>query len=265
MTTPNPSRQKAARRELDRVFENDANTWAIHYACESLFNRTDDSSPRITAIAVRNLRSGQCNSFSLHHTAEIRGLTKEEIPTNYGEIELQMLTEYFEWLRNNQGVNYLHWNMRNAIYGFQAIEHRFRVLSGNAEMPYTVADNIKTNLASLLINIYGSRYTDDPRMTTILPKNNIRLPGFLNGPEEVSAFHNQNLIAVHTSCVRKVEAICTIANLAHDRTLKTNTTWWQMHGYRTTVVARWILNHPWLSALGTIATIVSAIAAAICN
>ena len=76
MTTPSPNHQKAARRELDRVFENDANTWAIHYACESLFNRADDSSPRITAIAVRNLRSGQCHSFSLHHTAEVRGIPK---------------------------------------------------------------------------------------------------------------------------------------------------------------------------------------------
>ena len=66
-----------------------------------------------------------------------------------------MLTEYFELLRNNQGVNYLRWNMRNTAYGFQAIEHRFRVLSKNAEILHTVSDSRKANLARLLINIYG--------------------------------------------------------------------------------------------------------------
>jgi hypothetical protein len=34
-------------------------------------------------------------------------------------------------------MKYVHWNMRDVNYGFQAIEHRFRVLGGE---PYIVED-----------------------------------------------------------------------------------------------------------------------------
>ena len=42
-------------------------------------------------------------------------------------VEYTLLTAFFGHLGSHRGMKYLHWNMRDVNYGFQAIEHRFRV------------------------------------------------------------------------------------------------------------------------------------------
>jgi hypothetical protein len=68
-------------------------------------------------------------------------------------------------------MRYLHWNMRDANYGFAAIEHRYRVLGGS---PIIIDDDKKTDLARLLIDIYGVGYTGHPRLETLLAQNSIK-------------------------------------------------------------------------------------------
>lgn len=72
-----------------------------------------------------------------------------------------MLQEFFEHARGNQGMKYLHWNMRDINYGFAAVEHRFRVLGGE---PFVIADDRKIDLARLLIDIFRVGYAGHPRL-----------------------------------------------------------------------------------------------------
>jgi len=59
----NPKRQNSTLKVLDKLFEDAANVWVIHYSCESFYNRTEGRSPRITSIALRKLDTAQSISF----------------------------------------------------------------------------------------------------------------------------------------------------------------------------------------------------------
>lgn len=202
--------------------------WVTHYSCESFYDRTDGRSPRITSIAVRKLESGQTVSFSIHQIAELDGIDLAGITEHYDSLERKMLDAFFVHVGGHRGMKYLHWNMRDINYGFAAIEHRYRVLGGNPE--FIIPDQNKFDLARLLIDIYGVKYTGHPRLTTILEKNKIQPRDFLNGSSEAEAFEQGNYVGLHQSTLRKVDMIANLAGRAQDRSLKTNTTWWQMHG-----------------------------------
>ncbi|MDX6752236.1 hypothetical protein SH611_20715 [Geminicoccaceae bacterium 1502E] len=237
MAAPNPARQRASLATLDGLFRDSANVWIIHYSCESFYERPDGSSPRITSIALRKLDSAQTVSFSIHQVAERRKIPSAQIDQHYDELEKEMLIALFAHIGSHRGMKYLHWNMRDANYGFQAIEHRFQVLGGD---PYVVDDAQKFDLSRLLIDIYGVGYIDHPRMEKLLEKNDIAPRDFLTGKQEAKAFENRDFVALHQSTLRKVDVIANIAGRAHDRNLKTYTTWWEMRGGHARAVLFWM-------------------------
>ena len=257
MTTPNPKRQKDSRKALDELFSKAESVTVIHYSCESFYDRKEGRSPRITSIALRKLDSAQTTSFSIHQTAETNGIRLDGIEEYYDDLEKDMLSRFFSYLSRFQGMRYIHWNMRDANYGFQAIEHRFRVLCGKDKdaAPYVVDDASKIDLSRLIQDIYGSDYIEHPRMERLLQKNGIAPPDFLPGKEEALAFENRNFAALHLSTLRKVDVIANIAALAHDRNLKTNTTWWGMHGGRVVTFVKWIIENPVYAFVGVVISI----------
>ena len=217
MAAPDTERQKDARNRLDTLFDNAFNVFVVHYSCESLHDRSDGRSPRITSIAVRNLENAQTESFSIHKIAEIRGVPFTEISEYYNCLEKEMLRDFYHYLAKFQQMQYMHWNMRDSSYGFQAIEHRFRVLGGKAEEIFTVDDKNKTDLSRLLIDIYGLDYVGHPRLESLLEKNGISRRDFLPGADEPKAFEEKNFVRLHQSTLRKVDVIANIAGRAHDR------------------------------------------------
>ena len=253
MTAPNPTKQKKARAKLASVFADASNTWVIHYSCESFYDRPNGASPRITSIAVRRLDSGQTLSFSIHQVAEQRGVAFDQIEAHYDDLERQMLDAFYGHVGGHRGMRYLHWNMRDINYGFAAIEHQFRVLHGD---PVVVDDDRKIDLARVLIDIYGVAYIGHPRLENLLAKNSIRPRDFLTGPQEAEAFENRNFVGLHQSTLRKVDVIANIAERAHERHLKTNTSWWSMHGGRLRSVSNWILENKTIAFIASVASII---------
>ncbi|NKM69412.1 hypothetical protein [Rhizobium laguerreae] len=229
MSAPDPRKQKASKAIVSRLFEDATNVWVIHYSCESFYDRTDGRSPRITSIAIRKLDSGQTVSFSIHQVAELEGIELTGIAAHYDALERKMLDAFFAHVGSHRGMKYLHWNMRDINYGFAAIEHRHRALSGT---PFVIPDDNKFDLARLLIDIYGVGYTGHPRLTTLLEKNKIQPRDFLNGASEAEAFEQGNYVGLHQSTLRKVDILANIAGRVDDGSLKTNTSWWEMHGGR---------------------------------
>ena len=270
MTAANPRRQKSARSVLDNIFAAASNVWVIHYSCESFYDPPEGRSPRITSIALRKLVSAQTVSFSIHKVAEIKvaeikGIPLSDISDHYDCLEKEMLYDFYSHLMNFQQMKFLHWNMRDSNYGFQAIEHRFRVLGGSKDNLYAVDDKDKTDLARLLIDIYGLSYIGHPRLEKILDKNTISRLDFLTGAEEAKAFECQEFVALHRSTLRKVDVVANIAGRAHDRSLKTNTGWWDMHGGRVTGVYNWITENPKWGFGGAILTAVAVVLAYSCQ
>jgi hypothetical protein len=250
---PEPDQAEIAQAKLDQVFADAANTWIIHYSCESFYDRPNGASPRITSIAVRRLDSGQTLSFSIHQVAEERGVPFDQIEAHhYDDLERQMLDAYFQHVGSHRGMKYVHWNMRDINYGFAAIEHRYRVLKGT---PIAVEDDKKIDLARLLIDIYGVGYIGHPRLEKLLARNSIKPRDFLTGPQEAEAFEKRNFVGLHQSTLRKVDVIANVAERAHTRQLKTNTGWWEMHGGRLRSVTTWIVENKTIAFIASVASV----------
>jgi hypothetical protein len=200
MRGPNPKRQRTGWATLDKVFDDAANVWVIHYSCESFYDRPNGQSPRITSIAVRKLDSAQTRSYSIHQVAERQKVPFSEIEAHYDTLERQMLDAFYDHLRSFQGTSYLHWNMRDINYGFAAIEHRYRVLGGE---PFILEDARKIDLSRLLIEIYGLGYIGHPRLENLLVMNSILPLNFLTGGQEAAAFEERNFVGLHQSTLKK--------------------------------------------------------------
>lgn len=233
-------RRKETIQRMDRLLEHDDITLVIHYSCESFYDRADGRTPRITSIAVRNLRSGQTESFSIHQIAEEQGIDLGDITDHYNEIETQMLDRYFEFVEANQNCSWVHWNMRDVNYGFAAIEHRYRVLGGQ---PIPIAEKRKFDLSSALVDIYGVAYIGHPRLLSIIGKNRISDRDLLSGAEEAVAFENKDFVRLHQSTLRKVYALADLFERCSSSDLKTNSSWIKQHGLTPSVLAELVKEH----------------------
>ena len=214
MTTPSPRRQRDALKALDDLFTNAESRLSSITPVRAFTTAKEGVHRVLLQSPLRKLFSAQTTSFSIHQTAESNGVPLDDIEGHYDNLERDMLDRFFSHLSGFQGMKYLHWNMRDANYGFQAIEHRFRVLCGNDTSLYVVDDKYKVDLARLLHDIYGSHYIEHPRMEKLVRKNGIALLDFLPGYGEAKAFEDRHFAALHLSTLRKVDVIANIDSLA---------------------------------------------------
>ncbi|HNL14905.1 MAG TPA: hypothetical protein PKL28_17530, partial [Rhodocyclaceae bacterium] len=63
-------RRKDVWAKIEALQDQASTTLVVHYSCESFYDKTDGKTPRVTSLAVRNLASGQTDSFSIHQIAE---------------------------------------------------------------------------------------------------------------------------------------------------------------------------------------------------
>lgn len=226
MAAPHPERQRAARARLRLLYAHPSTVFVVHYACQSFAQPQQQGSPRIAAIAVRNLDSGQTTSFSIHQELELCRLPAWESPARLDELEGAMLARYFTFLRENKGMRFVHWNMRDMKFGFAALEHRFAVLGGE---PHTLADHQLFDLAILMAEVFGSKYAPRPHLWHLAKRNQLSLTGFLDGKDEPAMFNRGEYKAVHQSTLCKVAIIADVASRTESRTLKTNANWWVLN------------------------------------
>lgn len=155
-----------------------------------------------------------------------------------------MLDEFYAHVGAHRGDTFLHWNMRDINFGFAAIEHRYRVLGGEPEV---IDDGRKVDLSRIIISIYGVGYIGHPRIEKLMDKNNITPLDFMTGAQEAAAFDVGNYVGLHQSTLRKVDIFANFAARAIDRTLKTNTTKWQMHGGTLYSAVNWVAENKLVS------------------
>ena len=120
-------RCNGSQEKLVEICENKYRVLVIHYSCESFYDRGEVESPRVTSIAVRNLATAQTKSFSitslLNSTGKFRQRNRRSL-RSVGEKDARRVLRLCE---KHEGYIWLHWNMRDAKYGFEALEHRFKV------------------------------------------------------------------------------------------------------------------------------------------
>jgi hypothetical protein len=236
---------RKAKKILEDLYDNPNHVLIIHYSCESFYDIKEGRTPRITSIAVRYLRSAQTKSFSIHKVAEIKNRSLDEIENHYDNLEKQMLSEYFEFLKEHKDYKWVHWNMRDINYGFEALENRFIVLGGQ---PFQLLDDNKIDMARVLIEKYGVQYIGHPRLVKLLEKNDISDKNLLTGDEEAKAFDNKEYVKLHQSTLRKVDVIDSILKRAVEGDLKINASLRQIYGLTPQGIYELIKDH-WLWSL----------------
>jgi hypothetical protein len=205
---------------FDNVKKHPDRYYIIHYSSQSLFDAESGAfSPRITSIVVRHYATGQTVSFSTHTVAEYLRVGLEEIESRYDHIERELLTQFYDFARDRREKYWVHWNMRNVTFGFEHLEHRYRVLS-NKEPP-SIPVEVRLNLNDILKDRYGSDYVGDPRMASLMELNGARVQGFLSGKEEAEAFKAKDFIRMNTSTIAKVGFFSHVISSAIQGKLKT--------------------------------------------
>jgi hypothetical protein len=248
---PYPDQQRHAASRLKAAFSNPAHARVVHYSCESFDDRSDGRSPRITSLAVRRLDSSDTESFSIHRVAEREGVPLDGIEARYDDLERTMLDEFFAYVRSAGEVTYLHWNMRDANYGFAAIEHRYAVLGGT---PERIPEQRRLDLSPLFKDLYGSEYIGHPRLPKLAERNGITMLRGISGAEEAKAFERKDYVALHQSTLRKVDILHSLAERAYRGTLKTNASWWTVHGGNVRGAWMWVVeNKSWAFIIAAVA------------
>ena len=166
--------------------------YIIHYSSQSLFDTEAGAySPRITSVVVRHYQSGQTVSFATHTSAESLGVAWDDIEAKYDEIEKDLLTKFYHFARDRREKYWVHWNMRNVVFGFEHLEHRYRTLTG--QEPPSIPVEVRINLNDALKARYGEDYVSDPRMPTLMVLNGGPIQGVLTGKEESEVLQDQGL------------------------------------------------------------------------
>lgn len=193
----------------------------VHYSSQSLFDEVENAySPRITSIVVMFFETRQTANFSLHSIAEELDVQREKVEECYDRIELELLERFFQFSKSHFGKCWLHWNMRNTVFGFEHLEHRYRVLS--KKNPPTIPYDNRLNISDILKYKYGPDYAPDPRMLKLMELNGRRDPRFLTGAEEASAFKRMEFIRMNSSTISKVEFFRYVVDRASKGKLRTS-------------------------------------------
>lgn len=245
--------RKETLSSLNRIVSNSENLLIIHYSCESFFDIPDGRTPRITSIAVRYYAAGQTKSFSIHKVAEVEDISLQDIESNYDNLEKKMLGEFFEFVKHHQNCNWLHWNMRDINYGFEALANRYHVLDG---VPVTIDNSRKFDLARMLKQIYGPNYIGHRRFEKLVEKNGITDSSFMPGETEAMAFQAKAYVKLHQSTLRKVFALSTIVEYIINGDLKTDAKWYEIYGVTPQGMFNLINSTWWASLIYTIITLI---------
>jgi hypothetical protein len=193
--------------------------YIVHYSSQSLYDEgVDGLSPRITSIVIMHVSTRQTVSFSIHAVAEENGISREAVQERYDDIERALLERFYAFVRDRREKYWVHWNMRNLTFGFEHLEHRYRVLTHSD--PPNVPIEVRMNLNDALREKYGSDFAVHPRMLNLMLLNGERDKRFLEGPEEAEAFKNREFIRMNSSTISKVEFFRHIILLVHKGRLR---------------------------------------------
>ncbi|MCR2805946.1 hypothetical protein [Paenibacillus soyae] len=232
--------------KLNQLRNNRNKTLVIHYSCESFFN-IEGRTPRVTSICVKNRASGETKAFSIHLQAQFKKInlvnaTVQDIDL----LEKEMLSEFNLYVKKHNLYYWVHWNMRNASYGFEAIANRCRIVGGKT---FSIEDEHKYDLPDLLGKLFTYKFVEHKPSGQLLNMSNlntISTKDALTGLEEATAFSNNDYLKLHMSTMRKVEMIDRILTLLEQGTIKQKTKIRDIYGLSLLGVFEIVKNTPFM-------------------
>ena len=239
---------------ITEIMSNKQKYYIIHYSCQSLNDNNEGLSPRVTSIVIQHLETKQTISFSTHEVAEELSIEKRKIVENFDNIEATLLTRFFIFVERNAKDSYwIHWNMNSTVYGFEHLEHRYRLLT--KQEPYSIDVKKRLNLSSMVAHKYGPNFADDPKLLRLMELNGGRHRDFLTGDEEVTAFKSGDYVRMLKSTMCKVNFFNMVLYKMKNNKLRTKNRAWR---YKINK----LYEHPItqiISIIGVLVTVISVI------
>lgn len=213
--------ERAQGLELLKEILKDRNkSIVIHYSCES-FVTSHGNTPRVTSICIRYLGNAQTKSFSIHLQAQFEKKDFNNLSDkDYDELEQKMLSDFYDFAKKHRDFKWVHWNMRDSNYGFEAIANRYKILSGE---PFEIDEDRRYDFPRILSKIYTHDYEKnkpDGRLLNLANRNLITAIDALKGVDESAAFENKQYLQLHKSTLRKVDIIDSIIDRTDKGDLK---------------------------------------------
>lgn len=230
-----------ALQKLEAAFANPRRTFSIHYALQRLRRDASDTLPPVAAVALRNLATGEQTMFSMSSAAEAAGIDLRAAPgaDRMLHLEYALLFGFNDFLARHADCRFVHWYMRDARFGFEALGARYRfvaaqvmdglyggrntasaALFGYGRSLLDVAIEIerprRVDLASILRRIFGIYPV---QLRELAEANGLSLAELIDGKDEPAAFAHGKHARLAWSSATKARLIAELAELAQRGTL----------------------------------------------
>lgn len=241
--------RKVAVTNLKKVTEDSSKILFIHYS-ES--NTYDDDygniSPIITTIVIKSLDGQIDKQFAIHLEADKADISKDQIQDSYRELELRILKLYNDFVKRHLDCFWIHWDMKNIHFGFEAIKHRYEKIFENLDEYCEVPNHHKRNLAALIEGMYGEDFVlgnDKLKTLMLCNSNNILDTRYLTRAEESLQFESKHFDTIIRSVDCKVDFIKKATIKLRDRKLMVS----NKNHYALFID---VINHPYFTFSGWI-------------
>lgn len=183
----------------------------IHYATSSF---KDDDFPAIASISLMFYDNRERVQFSL-----AKYLKSNELDGKYAEIRL--IEAFFDFVEPlTRYFTFVHWNMNGEYFGFEAIENRYRILTGNERG--TLKQLKKIDLDNVLSDLYSNSYVSDPKMYTLQELNKLNIKNFSKGRQEADWYNEKEWSKIAKASTAKVDFIYDVLRRTNQKTLEVN-------------------------------------------
>lgn len=242
---------------LKKLTEDPSKVLFIHYSQSNTYDDDDygNISPIITTIVIKSLDGQIDKQFAIHFEADKADIPKDEIQDSYRDLELRILKSFNDFARRHSECNWIHWDMKNIHFGFEAIKHRYEKIFGNLREYFEIPINNKKNLRNIIEGMYGENFVAGPDMLKSLLKfnsGNIENNAFLSSSRESTEFENKNFTNVIQSVDLKVDFIKSATlKLLKKKLLISNKNYY--------AIFIDFVNNPFFTFIGWLATIIALI------
>lgn len=189
----------------DLKFLNDSNTMLIHYACNGLYDGFSPA-PNISCIVVCNL------SCKYKHKFYVKDYLVEH---SLIESEKLLLKKFADFFNKNIDKYFVHWNMDNQNFGFNAIKTRCNEL--NIEIK-NIPDKNKIDLSKIVARLATKKLS----LKQTLMLNDILFENFLSGKEELEEYNKGNYNSILESVHDKVIGLSMLVNVINEESFNSS-------------------------------------------
>ena len=245
--------RRLAASNLKKLTEDPNKVLFIHYSQSNTFDDDDygNISPIITSIVIKSLDGQIDQQFAIHFEADKADIPIDEIQYSYRDLELRILKAFNDFVRRHREYNWIHWDMKNIHFGFEAIKHRYEKVFGDLKDYNEIPINNKKNLSDIIEGMYGEGFVNGPDTLKSLLKcnsGNIDNNTYLSSNVESTEFERKNFTNVIKSVDLKVDFMKKVTNKLIQRKLVVS----NKNRYAVFVDT---VNHPLFTFIGWVATI----------